>query len=95
MMLMAKSAREQRRVFINIITISGVVNEWSGEAVKRIATEMTKESLVVVVLMLCIKRNMCGYKKCPEICVWPNEILIEVVHSRRGWTTTTTTKRER
>ena len=95
MMLMAKSARDQRRVFINIITISGVVNEWGGEAVKRIAAQRTKESLVVVVLLLfCIKRNMCGYKKCAEICVWPNEILIEVVHSRRGWTTTTT-KRER
>lgn len=91
MMLMAKSAREQKRVFINIITISDAVNEWGGEAVKRIATERTKESLVVVVV-LCIKRNMCGYKKCAEICVWPNEILIEVVHSRRGWTTT---KRER
>ena len=89
-MFMAKSAREQRRVFINIITISGVVNEWSGEAVKRIAAERTKESLVAVVLLLllCIKRNMCGYKKCAEICVWPNEILIEVVHSRGGWTTT-------
>ena len=93
MMLMAKSAREQRRVFINIITISGVVNEWGGEAVKRIAAERTKESLVVlVVLLLCVKRNMCGYKKCAEICVWPNEILIEEVHSRGGWTTT---KRER